>query len=318
MFGPEIGELVDGVTKLTRLELQSPRTRSRRRTSASSCSRCRRTSACCWSSSPTACTTCARSSHMQRRRSAAHRARDDGDLRAARRAHRHAVAAGRARGSRLPTLNPEAYADRSSRALEHAARAERRPDRRDHPATAAEARRTDGIKADVSGREKTPYSIWRKMQRKNIAFEQLSDIMASASSSHDVADCYRALGVRAYAPGTPCRAASRTTSRPRSRTATSRSTRPSSARATSESRCRSAPSEMHEVAEYRRRRALALQGSTARTARVVPSQRLERLSLAARAARHAARRRQPRGVPRAHQARAVPGPGVLLHAERAS
>ena len=28
------------------------------------------------------------------------------------------------------------------------------------------------------GREKTAYSIWRKMQRKNVAFEQLSDIMA--------------------------------------------------------------------------------------------------------------------------------------------
>ena len=30
----------------------------------------------------------------------------------------------------------------------------------------------------VSGREKSPYSIWRKMQRKNVAFEQLSDVMA--------------------------------------------------------------------------------------------------------------------------------------------
>ena len=34
------------------------------------------------------------------------------------------------------------------------------------------------IVASVSGREKTPYSIWRKMQIKNVAFEQLSDIMA--------------------------------------------------------------------------------------------------------------------------------------------
>src|SRR5262249_57490638 len=32
--------------------------------------------------------------------------------------------------------------------------------------------------AVVSGREKSPYSIWRKMQRKNVAFEQLSDVMA--------------------------------------------------------------------------------------------------------------------------------------------
>ena len=35
-----------------------------------------------------------------------------------------------------------------------------------------------GVQADVSGREKMPYSIWRKMQRKNVGFEALSDIMA--------------------------------------------------------------------------------------------------------------------------------------------
>ena len=35
-----------------------------------------------------------------------------------------------------------------------------------------------GIDAEVSGREKSPYSIWRKMQQKNASFEQLSDIMA--------------------------------------------------------------------------------------------------------------------------------------------
>ena len=31
---------------------------------------------------------------------------------------------------------------------------------------------------EVTGREKSPYSIWEKMQRRNVAFEQLSDIMA--------------------------------------------------------------------------------------------------------------------------------------------
>ncbi|HRC26020.1 MAG TPA: HD domain-containing protein, partial [Alphaproteobacteria bacterium] len=35
-----------------------------------------------------------------------------------------------------------------------------------------------GIEAQITGREKTRYSIWKKMQRKNVAFEQLSDIMA--------------------------------------------------------------------------------------------------------------------------------------------
>ncbi|HJU19931.1 MAG TPA: bifunctional (p)ppGpp synthetase/guanosine-3',5'-bis(diphosphate) 3'-pyrophosphohydrolase [Stellaceae bacterium] len=49
--------------------------------------------------------------------------------------------------------------------------------------------------AAVSGREKTPYSIWRKMQRKNVGFEQLSDVMAFRILVGDLADCYHALGV---------------------------------------------------------------------------------------------------------------------------
>ncbi|CUW40135.1 bifunctional (p)ppGpp synthetase II and guanosine-3',5'-bis pyrophosphate 3'-pyrophosphohydrolase [Magnetospirillum sp. XM-1] len=52
-----------------------------------------------------------------------------------------------------------------------------------------------GIKAVVSGREKTPYSIWQKMQRKNVGFEQLSDIMAFRVAVGNIEDCYRALGV---------------------------------------------------------------------------------------------------------------------------
>ncbi len=53
----------------------------------------------------------------------------------------------------------------------------------------------NGVAATVSGREKTPFSIWRKMQMKNVAFEQLSDIMAFRVLVHSVEDCYRALGV---------------------------------------------------------------------------------------------------------------------------
>lgn len=51
------------------------------------------------------------------------------------------------------------------------------------------------IKAKISGREKTPYSIWRKMQRKNVTFEQLSDIMAFRIVVGDVGECYHVLGV---------------------------------------------------------------------------------------------------------------------------
>jgi guanosine-3',5'-bis(diphosphate) 3'-pyrophosphohydrolase len=52
-----------------------------------------------------------------------------------------------------------------------------------------------GLDAQVSGREKTPYSIWRKMQQKNVSFEQLADIMAFRIIVADTAQCYQALGL---------------------------------------------------------------------------------------------------------------------------
>jgi guanosine-3',5'-bis(diphosphate) 3'-pyrophosphohydrolase len=54
---------------------------------------------------------------------------------------------------------------------------------------------TMGIPARVFGREKNPYSIWRKLQRKSIGFSQLSDIYAFRVVVDSVDDCYRALGV---------------------------------------------------------------------------------------------------------------------------
>lgn len=52
-----------------------------------------------------------------------------------------------------------------------------------------------GISAEVSGRPKHIYSIWRKMQKKKLAFEQLYDIRAVRVMVQDVAACYAALGV---------------------------------------------------------------------------------------------------------------------------
>jgi GTP pyrophosphokinase len=52
----------------------------------------------------------------------------------------------------------------------------------------------EGVSTAVSGRMKTPYSVWRKMQRKNITFEQLSDIMAFRVVVGSLGDCYHALG----------------------------------------------------------------------------------------------------------------------------
>ena len=52
-----------------------------------------------------------------------------------------------------------------------------------------------GIVARIDGRPKHIYSIWRKMQAKHLAFEQLMDIRAARVLVTSVADCYAALGV---------------------------------------------------------------------------------------------------------------------------
>ena len=52
-----------------------------------------------------------------------------------------------------------------------------------------------GLHVEVSGREKHPYSIWRKMAERHVSFEQVTDIMAFRVICDDVSDCYRALGV---------------------------------------------------------------------------------------------------------------------------
>jgi len=53
----------------------------------------------------------------------------------------------------------------------------------------------NGIEAWVYGRAKRPYSIWRKLKDKQLNFEQLSDIFGFRIIVKDVTDCYRALGV---------------------------------------------------------------------------------------------------------------------------
>jgi GTP pyrophosphokinase/guanosine-3',5'-bis(diphosphate) 3'-pyrophosphohydrolase len=52
-----------------------------------------------------------------------------------------------------------------------------------------------GIEADVFGRAKKPYSIWRKMQEKQLAFSRLSDIYGFRIICGSETDCYRILGV---------------------------------------------------------------------------------------------------------------------------
>jgi GTP diphosphokinase / guanosine-3',5'-bis(diphosphate) 3'-diphosphatase len=52
-----------------------------------------------------------------------------------------------------------------------------------------------GLKVEVSGREKHPFSIWKKMAERHVSFEQITDIMAFRVITDTAEDCYRALGV---------------------------------------------------------------------------------------------------------------------------
>ncbi|MGO9429138.1 RelA/SpoT family protein, partial [Rhodoblastus sp.] len=52
-----------------------------------------------------------------------------------------------------------------------------------------------GIQAHVRGRQKQPYSVWSKMERKSVAFEQLSDIFGFRVVVNDVDEVYRVIGV---------------------------------------------------------------------------------------------------------------------------
>lgn len=55
--------------------------------------------------------------------------------------------------------------------------------------------KSNDVEATVQGREKTPCSIWRKMENKNIGFDQLSDIMAFRIIVNDIMECYKVLGI---------------------------------------------------------------------------------------------------------------------------
>ena len=55
--------------------------------------------------------------------------------------------------------------------------------------------RDHGLTARVFGRRKRPFSIWTKMERKSIGFEQLSDIFGFRVIMPDLESCYRALGI---------------------------------------------------------------------------------------------------------------------------
>ena len=53
----------------------------------------------------------------------------------------------------------------------------------------------NGVSATIGGREKTPFSIWRKIQNKKISLEQLTDIIGFRVIVNNVEECYKTLGI---------------------------------------------------------------------------------------------------------------------------
>ncbi len=51
------------------------------------------------------------------------------------------------------------------------------------------------INAEIYGREKTPFSIWRKVQKKRVSLEQITDIIGFRIILENVDDCYKSLGI---------------------------------------------------------------------------------------------------------------------------
>jgi GTP pyrophosphokinase len=193
MFGESVARLVDGVTKLSRLEVQSESTKE--------AENLRKLVLAMSSDIRVLLVKLADRLHNMR---TLHHIKDP------------------ARRRRIAHETMDLYAplasrigmERVKRELEELAFAELNPDgrasvlaRQDYlrergerlvPQIEAELVKTlkdGGLAAQVSGREKMPYSIWRKMQTKNVSFEQLADIMAFRIIVADVAQCYQALGL---------------------------------------------------------------------------------------------------------------------------
>jgi RelA/SpoT family (p)ppGpp synthetase len=90
-------------------------------------------------------------------------------------------------------LNPEAFRVISERLAALAARSKSVVTEIERQLTKKLADR--GIVAQVKGRHKRPYSTWRKMERKSIGFEQLSDLVGYRVLVDNAEECYQALGI---------------------------------------------------------------------------------------------------------------------------
>ena len=170
-----------------------------------------------------------------------------------------------------------------------------------------------GIVAEVKGRRKRAYSIWRKMERKSVGFEQLSDIVGFRVVVKTIAECYQALGiVHTTWPMVPARFKDYVSTPKQNDYRSIHTTVIGPGKQRVELQIRTA--RYGRDRRIRHRRARALQGRRRLADRDAVAG-IERLCLAAADHRAAGGRLQLGRVPRAHQARAVPRSGVLLHAQ---
>ncbi len=208
-------------------------------------------------------------------------------------------------------INPEAYEVVSARLNAIADRNEALIEEIEQQLTKKLADR--GIAAEVRGRRKKAYSVWRKMERKSVGFEQLSDIFGFRVLVNSLADCYQALGiVHTTWPMVPGRFKDYI-STPKANDYRSIHTTligPGQQRVELQIRTNG----MHQIAEYGIA-AHALYKDREGTPTELLSREFERLCLAAPYHRAPGGGLEPGGIPRAHQARIVPRSGVLLHAQ---
>ena len=170
-----------------------------------------------------------------------------------------------------------------------------------------------GIGAEVSGRRKRAYSIWRKMERKAVGFEQLSDIFGFRVVVGDIAECYQALGiVHTTWPVVPGRFKDYISTPKQNDYRSIHTTVIGPGRQRVELQIRTR--DMQQIAEYGIA-AHALYKDVEGSPTEMLAREFERLCVAPPHHRASGRRLRPGRVSGAHQARTFPRSGVLLYAE---
>ncbi|MES1180073.1 MAG: HD domain-containing protein, partial [Hyphomicrobium sp.] len=192
LFGPEIGTLVDGLTKIRRLDLVTKK--------AEQAENCRKLLVAI--SSDIRVLLVKLADRLHNMRTLEHMRADARSRISQETLDIYAPLAGRmgmeAMREELEDhafrwLHPEAYAAVTAKLVE-LRKANKGLVEEIRAALAAKVTEV-GINTEVSGREKKPFAIWRKMANKQISLEQLSDIYAFRVIVGSIDDCYRALGV---------------------------------------------------------------------------------------------------------------------------